>query len=317
MLEQHALWLWFAGFTSALLIGDYVYTKKHLHKDFTLKEVVGLNILWMVFAAIFLGGAMLISASYHGYQLTSGIQENAVLWLTGFVVEKSLAMDNVFVFLIIFAAFSIHGMKQKQILFWGIAAAIVLRVVMIFLAAKIVQEFEWLLIFFGGVLLYLGYKSWPRQEKVEDEGEPSWIVWLKSHVQIRNEEGYVVRDPSQKYGFYITTAFLCLLSIGMIDIIFAVDSIPAIFAITTDEYIVVTSNVLAVLGMAPLFFLLQAIKDKFYYLSHGLSIILVFIGLKLLLLSVFKIPTLLSLAIILTVLFGSMLASYIRYKALK
>ncbi len=95
MLEQHALWLWFVGFTSALLIGDYVYTKKHLHKDFTLKEVVGLNILWMVFAAIFLGGAMLISASYHGYQLTSGIQENAVLWLTGFVVEKSLAMVDI------------------------------------------------------------------------------------------------------------------------------------------------------------------------------------------------------------------------------
>jgi tellurite resistance protein TerC len=223
-------------------------------------------------------------------------------FLTGYLIEKSLAVDNIFVFLLIFSYFAVPAAFQKRVLMIGIIGAIVLRTVMILLGSWLIAEFHWVLYLFGAFLLITGIKMWWAAGQEPDlEGNPA-LKLLRRLMPVSKrfdgEKFFTVEN-----GKRIATPLLLVIAlVGLTDVIFAVDSIPAIFAITTDPFIVLTSNVFAILGLRAMYFLLAAVAAKFHLLSYGLAVILVFIGTKMMLIDVFKIPVAVSLGVVVTVL---------------
>ena len=232
-------------------------------------------------------------------------------YLTGFVIEKSLAMDNVFVIAMIFTYFAVPRIYQHRVLFWGILGVIVLRAIMIGLGATLVEQFSWVLYVFAAFLVFTGIKMWVFADKQYDVSANPVLKYVKRRYRVTDElhgERFWVQQTDPKTGklaWFMTPLFLALIMIEIVDLVFAVDSVPAIFAITTDPFIVSTSNIFAILGLRALYFALAAMVDRFHYLKYALAVLLVFIGSKIFVadaLGLAKIPPPVSLAITFAIL---------------
>lgn len=235
--------------------------------------------------------------------------QKGVEFLTGYLIEYSLSVDNIFVFLMLFRFFSVPKALQHRVLFWGILAAVVLRGAMIALGVTLIQRFDWILYVFGAFLLYTGAKMFFHDGlEVHPEANPILRFCRRALPLTPDFEGtrFVVRREGR---IFFTPLFLVLIAVEGADVVFAVDSIPAIFGITTDPFIVYTSNICAILGLRSLYFLLAGVMGLFKYLQHGLALVLVFIGLKMLLAQVFHVDTRVSLGIVASILAASVLLS--------
>jgi tellurite resistance protein TerC len=301
-VESLLPWLGVLVLILLFLIVDLGVFNKVPHK-ISMKEALGMSAAWIALALCFNLGVWYWKGG-----------EPALAFFTGYLLEKLLSLDNMFVILIIFKFFNIIPRHQHRILFWGILGAIIFRLLLILLGIKLIQNFEWILYFFGALLLYSSYKIFrERHEPVEIETN-AIIIWAKKWIPLReNYKGrrfFLFRDGR----WVATPALLVLFTIEVSDVVFAIDSIPAIFAITLDPFIVFTSNIFAILGLRSLYFLIAHILPRFYYLQHALAAILGFIGIKLLLTDIFKIPLWASLAFIGCALFIAIFASIRRAK---
>ncbi|SIR45410.1 tellurite resistance protein TerC [Rhizobium sp. RU35A] len=270
------LWMWlvFMGLVVALLAFDLGVLHKDDH-EIGVAESLKLSVMYLSLGFLFAG--------FIYWQMDT---EATAQYLTAFVVEKTLAMDNIFLIAMIFAFFSIPREYQHRVLFWGILGVIILRGIMIGLGATIVEQYNWVLYIFAVFLILTGIKMLfmaDKEHKIEENG---LIRFLKRHMNVTNElhgNRFVIRklDPSTgKLKRYATPLLLALIMIEIADLVFAVDSVPAVFTITTDPYIVYTSNIFAILGLRALYFALDAILHRFAYLKYALSVLLVFIGSK-------------------------------------
>ncbi|MER2605305.1 MAG: TerC family protein [Siculibacillus sp.] len=272
-------------------------------------------------------GSLALSAFYVGLGLAFGAwvwtglgREAGLAWLTGFAVEKALALDNVFVIALIFAHFAVPRALQHRVLFWGILGVIVLRAVMIGFGAAIVSEFAWVLPLFAVFLIATGLKMIFTQEKPHDLADSRLLGWLKRRLRVTDRlegERFFVRRAHPTTGapvVWATPLFLALVMVETADVVFAVDSIPAIFAITTDPFLVYTSNIFAILGLRALYFALAAMIERFRLMKYALAGVLVFIGGKVLAaeaLGIDEIPAALSLAVTVALLAGGVVASLV------
>jgi tellurite resistance protein TerC len=238
--------------------------------------------------------------------------EAALAFLAGYLIEESLSVDNIFVFLLIFSYFNVPSKYQHKILFWGILGVLVMRAILIIVGAALIQQFHWIIYLFGGFLIVTGIKMALQKETgVNPERNPV-VRFFKRFVPITNdyhEEKFFVRVNGQ---LFATPLLIVLLVVETTDLIFALDSVPAVFAITTDPFIVYTSNVFAILGLRSLYFALAGIMGYFHYLKVGLSVVLVFVGIKMLLMDFYKIPVGIALGVIAAILLISITASIIR-----
>ncbi|MFN3727998.1 MAG: TerC family protein [Allosphingosinicella sp.] len=257
-----------------------------------------------------------------GFYIAAGLAFGAWVWIergdtagldyvTGFLVEKSLAMDNVFVIAMIFGYFAVPRIYQHRVLFWGILGVIVLRAIMIGFGTALVDNFGWVLYVFAAFLIYTGVKMWTSADEQYEVGKSPILAWIKKRFRVSEElhgERFFVTKADPVTGRAVrmmTPLFLALIMVEIVDVVFAVDSIPAIFAITTDPFIVYTSNVFAILGLRALYFALSAMIDRFHYLKHALAVLLVFIGSKVFVAGLFglaKFPPALSLGLTVAIL---------------
>ena len=293
------LWLFFIASVLVALFVDFVVLRKQGAHSVTVKEAVNWSLIWVALSFAF--NALFWWAVYqdHGTEVAN---TKSMEFLTGYLIEKSLAVDNIFVFLMIFTYFAVPPDFQKRVLMIGIVGAIVLRTVMILLGSWLISEFHWVLYVFGAFLLLTGIKMWWAAGKEPDlDSNPALKLLRKVLPVSKNFDGE--KFFTKEHGKRIATPLLMVIAlVGLTDVIFAVDSIPAIFAITSDPFIVLTSNIFAILGLRAMYFLLAAVASKFHLLSYGLAVILVFIGTKMLLIDVIKIPVLLSLGVVVAVL---------------
>ncbi|MES2841041.1 MAG: TerC family protein [Pseudomonadota bacterium] len=303
------LWLWvvFVVFVVAALFVDFVVLKKQGAHEVGVRQAVNWSLLWVGLSFVF--NALFWWAVKDSTGSSAIANEKSLEFLTGYLIEKSLAVDNIFVFLLIFTYFAVPAAYQKRVLMIGIVGAIVLRTVMILVGGWLLAQFHWILYVFGAFLLLTGVKMWwaAGQEPSLDDN-PALKLLRKLLPVSKNFDGE--KFWTMENGKRIATPLLMVIClVGLTDVIFAVDSIPAIFAITKDPFIVLTSNVFAILGLRAMFFLLQAAASRFHLLNYGLAVILVFIGSKMLLIDVFKIPVAVSLGVVLAILAITMIWS--------
>lgn len=296
------LWIGFNLFVILMLALDLGVFHRNSH-EVKFKEAITWSIVWIVLALIFNAGIWY----YFG-------EIKAVQFLTGYIVEKSLSVDNIFVFILVFSAFAVPPMYQHKVLFWGILGALVMRAIFIFAGVALISKFHWIIYVFGAFLIYTGYKiAKDKGTKVNIDNNPL-LNFVKKIIPFTNgyrDGNFFVREGGRRLA---TPLFLVLILIEFTDLIFAVDSIPAILAITTDPFIVYTSNVFAIMGLRSLYFALAGSLKYFSYLHYGLALILVFVGIKMLISDVYKFDPFVSLGIIATILAGSMLASLLDTK---
>lgn len=266
-----------------------------------LREATLWRVVWISLAAVFNFGV------YHWYG-----RDRALEFTTGYLLEKALAVDNLFVFVVVFSTFAIPAIHQHRVLFWGVLGALVMRAGFIFAGGAFLQGFHFAIYVFGALLAITGVKLlFQRHEEVHPERNPVVRAFRKLFPVTPDLEGarFVVKRNGRRYA---TPLLIALVAMEVADLVFAVDSIPAIFAITRDPFIVFTSNIFAILGLRSLYFLLSGVITKFAYLKIGLSFVLIFVGLKMLLTEVYKLPILASLAVIAVMLGGSIAASLFR-----
>lgn len=246
-------------------------------------------------------------------------------YITGFLVEKSLALDNIFLISLIFSSLSIHLKYQHRVLFWGILGVIVLRAIMIGLGVQIITRFAWVLYLFAAFMIFTGIKMFFLSHKPVEISDNILLRWMRKHLnitdQLHGQKFFVYQNVAQSKTkkLFVTPLFISLVMVEFIDLVFAVDSIPAIFAITQDPYIVYTSNIFAILGLRALYFALASIVDRFYYLKYALAVVLIFIGSKIFIadaLNLTKIPPVLSLTITFTILVSGVIFSLVREKTI-
>ena len=270
------------------------------------KEALIWSAIWITIAMLFNLWLYFYLGSKYGEEVAT---QKSLEFLTGYVLEKSLAVDNLFVFIMLFTYFKVPEIYQKRVLVYGIFGALILRSIMIVVGATLVSEFHWILYIFGAFLLFSGIKMFKSGEDSGDIENNFIIKFLRKNFKITDNyhgEKFFVKIDGKTW---ITPLFVVLIFIEFTDLIFAVDSIPAIFAVTTDPFIVYTSNIFAILGLRALYFILVDMADRFELLKYGLAIILMFIGVKLLIMEFFKIPILLSLGFVIGVLVISIIAS--------
>jgi tellurite resistance protein TerC len=300
------LWIFFVVSVLAALFIDFVVLKKQGAHSVSVKEATNWSIVWVLLSLAFNALFWWAVQQDHGSAVAS---EKSMEFLTGYLIEKSLAVDNIFVFLMIFTYFAVPPEFQKRVLMIGIVGAIVLRTVMILVGSWLIAEFHWVLYLFGAFLLLTGIKMWWAAGKEPDlESNPA-LKLLRRVLPVSKDfdgEKFFTLENGKKVA---TPLLLVIALVGLTDIIFAVDSIPAIFAITTDPFIVLTSNIFAILGLRAMYFLLAAVAAKFHLLSYGLAVVLVFIGSKMLLIDVIKIPVLISLGVVVAILAITMIWS--------
>ena len=303
------LWLWvvFVAIVIAALFIDFVVLSKQGSHVVSVKEALRWSLVWVALSFMF--NALFWWAVKDTTGSSEIANEKALEFLTGYLIEKSLAVDNIFVFLLIFTYFAVPAAYQKRVLMIGIVGAIVLRTVMILVGGWLLAQFHWILYLFGAFLVLTGLKMWwaAGQEPSLDDNPALKLLRkiLPVSKSFDGEKFWTVEN-----GKRIATPLLMVIClVGLTDVIFAVDSIPAIFAITKDPFIVLTSNVFAILGLRAMFFLLQAAASRFHLLNYGLAVILVFIGTKMLLIDVFKIPVAISLGVVLSILAITMIWS--------
>ena len=302
------LWLWFV-FVAIVLVAlfvDFVVLRKQGAHDVGVKEALNWSIVWVLLSFAFNGLLWWAVRDAHGIELANA---KGLEFLTGYLIEKSLAVDNIFVFLMIFTYFAVPPAFQKRVLMIGILGAIVLRTVMILAGAWLIQHFHWILYVFGAFLVLTGIKMWWAAGKPADlEGNPA--LRLLRRVMPVSPQFDGERFFTWQNGRRVATPLLLVVAlVGVTDVIFAVDSIPAIFAITLDPFIVLTSNVFAILGLRAMYFLLRAVAGRFHLLTYGLAVILVFIGTKMMLIDIYKIPVLVALGVVVSILAVTMVLS--------
>jgi tellurite resistance protein TerC len=282
------------------LFVDFVVLKKQGAHEVSVKEAVNWSLMWVGLSLLF--NALLWWAVHDSSGSVALANEKSLEFLTGYLIEKSLAVDNIFVFLMIFTYFAVPSNYQKRVLMIGIIAAIVLRTVMILVGAWLLEQFHWILYVFGAFLILTGIKMWwaaGKEEGLDDNPALKLLRRLLPVSQSYDGERFWTVENGKKIA---TPLLMVVAMVGLTDVIFAVDSIPAIFAITKDPFIVLTSNVFAILGLRAMFFLLQAAASRFHLLNYGLAVILVFIGTKMMLIDLFKIPVAVSLGVVLGIL---------------
>ncbi len=301
-------WMW-AGFAVFVLIAiavDLLVMEKQGAHKVTTKEALTWSVIWFSLAFVFVA---LLWWYLNGSQGRETANEVSMQFITGYLVEKSLSVDNIFVFLMIFTYFAIPAEFQKRALIIGIIGAIVLRAILILVGAWLLAQFHWILYVFGAFLVLTGAKMWFAAGKEPDiESNPALKV-LRKYMKITTEFNGEKMTKMINGVKHFTPIFVVLILIGVTDIIFAVDSIPAIFAITSDPFIVLTANIFAILGLRALYFLLADLADRFHLLAYGLALVLVFIGTKMLLLDVYKIPIGIALGVTASIIALSMFAS--------
>jgi tellurite resistance protein TerC len=302
------LWLWIF-FVAAVLVAlfvDFVVLEKQGAHSVTVKEAINWSVIWVALSFAFNGLFWWAVYQDHGSQVAN---TKSMEFLTGYLIEKSLAVDNIFVFLMIFTYFAVPPQFQKRVLMIGIVGAIVLRTVMILLGAWLISQFHWVLYVFGAFLVLTGIKMWWAAGKEPDlESNPALKLLRRVLPVSKNFDGekFFTLENGKKIA---TPLLLVIALVGLTDVIFAVDSIPAIFAITMDPFIVLTSNIFAILGLRAMYFLLAAVASKFHLLSYGLAVVLVFIGTKMMLIDIFKIPVVASLGVVVAILAVTMVWS--------
>jgi tellurite resistance protein TerC len=264
------------------------------------KEALAWSGIWVVLSVCF--GVWV----YRHFGRQPGLE-----FFAGYLIEYSLSIDNIFVFILIFSYFKVPARLHHKILFWGILGALFMRATFILSGAALIRRFEWILYLFGGFLVYTGYKMLREGEKnVEPEKNP-FVRHFRKLVPMITDYGSGKFFIKQAGKVFATPLALVLVTVETTDLIFATDSIPAIFGVTTDPFIVYTSNICAILGLRSMYFLLATVVDKFVYLGKGISMVLIFIGIKMLLADLYKIPIVLSLAVVASILAGSVLLSLI------
>jgi len=301
-------WMWsgFGVFVLAMLAIDMFLLGRHDAQKVSVREALSWSLVWFTLAIVF-GGALWAWLDH-----TAGreVADAKVMeYLTGYLLEKTLAMDNIFVFVMLFSYFAVPIEYQKRVLVYGVLGAIVLRALMILLGAWLIAEFHWVLYVFGAFLLITGIKMFIFADKEPNLAENPLLKWLKKHMRITDtyhgDKFWITKNGVR----WFTPMFLVLILVEFSDVIFAMDSIPAIFAITSDPFIVFTSNIFAILGLRALYFLLADMADRFHLLKYGLAVVLMFVGTKMLIVEWFKIPVAVSLAVVVTVLGISILLS--------
>ncbi len=292
-------WIIFNAAVVALLVLDLaVFHRKS--KVIRLKEALGWTAFWVSLAV---GFGLLVWAWLGGGK--------ALEFFTGYLIEESLSVDNLFVFLLIFQFFRVPREHQYKVLFWGIIGALLMRALFILTGVALIQKFHWVIYVFGAFLVYTGYKMWGQEEKeIHPERNPI-LRMVRSRFPVTNDYvngHFTVRRDSKRY---LTPLFVVLLVVESTDVLFAADSIPAILAITRDPFIVYTSNVFAILGLRAIFFALAGLMEMFRYLHYGLSLILMFVGAKMIISSFIEIPVLLALGVVVAILAVSVGASMV------
>jgi tellurite resistance protein TerC len=294
------MWVGFVAFVLVMLAIDLGVFHKQAH-EVSVREAAVWSAVWVGLAAIW---NVLVYAWFG--------RERALEFTTGYLIEKALAVDNIFVFVVIFAAFGIPRVYQHRVLFWGVLGALVMRAAFILAGGAFLQRFHWAIYVFGAVLAVTGIKLLlQRHEELHPERNPVVRAFQRLFPVTTDLAGdkFTVRRDGRRL---MTPLLLALVAVEVSDLVFAVDSIPAIFAVTTDPFIVFTSNIFAILGLRSLYFLLAAVITRFVYLKVGLSVVLVFVGAKMLLMDLYKLPILASLGIIVGILGLSMVASLLR-----
>ncbi|EFR3368878.1 TerC family protein [Salmonella enterica] len=293
------LWGGFAVVVVIMLSIDLLLQGRRGAHAMSMKQAAGWSILWVTLSLLFNAAFWWYLAETQGREVAD---PQALAFLTGYLIEKSLAVDNVFVWLMLFSYFSVPPALQRRVLVYGVLGAIVLRTIMIFAGTWLITQFEWLLYVFGAFLLFTGVKMALAKEDESGIGEKPMVRWLRGHLRmtdtIENEHFFVRKNGL----LYATPLLLVLIMVELSDVIFAVDSIPAIFAVTTDPFIVLTSNLFAILGLRAMYFLLSGVAERFSMLKHGLAVILVFIGIKMLIVDFYHIPIAISLGVVFGIL---------------
>ncbi|MEY4083157.1 MAG: hypothetical protein RL483_526 [Pseudomonadota bacterium] len=285
------LWTLFVIFVVIALAIDFFALNKQGAHAVTMKEATIWSLIWVAVSFLFVGWLWWHLGGLGIDPAAKAVADaKALEFVTGYVVEKALAVDNIFVFLMLFTYFAVPAEFQKRVLMFGILGALVLRAVMILVGAWLIVKFHWVMYVFGAFLVITGIKMWWAAGQEPDlESNPA-LKWVRRHMKISPDfdgEKFFTMVNGVRMA---TPLFVVILLIGFVDLVFAVDSIPAIFAITTDPFIVLTSNVFAILGLRAMYFLLAGMHERFHLLSYGLAVVLVFIGTKMLLIDLYKIP---------------------------
>ncbi len=298
------LWGGFAVVVAIMLAIDLLLQGRRGAHAMTMKQAAAWSLVWVTLSLLF-------NAAFWWYLVQTQGREvadpQALAFLTGYLIEKSLAVDNVFVWLMLFSYFSVPAALQRRVLVYGVLGAIVLRTIMIFTGSWLISQFDWILYIFGAFLLFTGVKMALAHEDESGIGDKPLVRWLRGHLRmtdtIDNEHFFVRKNGL----LYATPLMLVLILVELSDVIFAVDSIPAIFAVTTNPFIVLTSNLFAILGLRAMYFLLAGVAERFSMLKYGLAVILVFIGIKMLIVDFYHIP----IAVSLGVVFGILVMTFI------
>lgn len=307
MISEYYFWFIFSAVIAVMLFID-LYVTDHRRGKITLKA----SLIW---SGVWIFTALLFNIFLYFY-LEDGHQK-ALEFITGYIIEKSLSVDNLFVFLLIFSVMGVKAENQPHILKWGILSAIIFRIVFIFAGVALINIFHPIIYFFGIILLFAAYKmAFGGEQKIDVEH--NWMIktakrYFKLNTEYEGKKFFIKIDKK----VYITTTFLTLLLIESSDIVFAVDSIPAIIAITKDTFIIISSNIFAILGLRALYFALAGLVDLFVYLKYGVAFILFYVGIKMLVSEYYKIPTEVSLLIIISVLTASVILSLIKRRRFK
>jgi tellurite resistance protein TerC len=301
-------WLWagFLAFAFTMIMLDlFLLGGRKAHKV-SLKEAGLWSLVWVLMALLFCAGLWWYLDDTVGRAIAN---QRATEFLTGYLIEKSLAVDNIFVWLMLFSYFAIPPEYQRRVLLYGVLGAIVMRTVMILAGAWLLAEFHWILYVFGGFLLFTGFKMAFFAEHEPNLEKNPMLRWMRNHLRITDKlegESFWVMKQGVRW---FTPLFVVLVLVEITDLIFAVDSIPAIFAVTSDPFIVLTANIFAILGLRAMYFLLADFASRFILLKYGLAAVLVFIGAKMLLLDLYKIPVAWSLLVVAGLILSSVLAS--------
>jgi len=293
-----SIWFWvaFNAFVLLMLALDLGVFHRKAH-DVSLREATVWSVVWVALALAFAAGV------YTWWGPARGLE-----FLTGYVIEKSLSVDNIFVFVMLFSYFAVPTKYQHRVLFWGILGALVMRGAFIAAGSYLLQQFHWVIYVFGAILLVTGVKLALRSE-VYDPADNPVLRLAKRLLPLTpryHGERFWVKEGTR---WVATPLFLVLLLVEATDLVFAIDSIPAIFAVTDEPFLVYTANVFAILGLRSMYFLLAGVVHRFVYLKYGLAAVLVFVGAKMMLVDVYKVPTVASLAVVATLIAGSIIAS--------
>ncbi|WP_426175672.1 TerC family protein [Massilia sp. TWR1-2-2] len=302
------MWAGFIAFVVLMLVLDlFVFGGNKAHKV-SVKEAGIWSLVWVSLALLFNGALWWYLKGTMGAEVAD---QKALEFLSGYLIEKTLSVDNVFVFLLIFTAFQVPQEYQRRVLIYGVLGAIVMRAVMIMAGAWVVSEFSWVLYVFGAFLLFTGMRMLVAADQQPDVANNPVLRFARRHLRVaegdHKERFFVLKDGVR----YVTPLFLVLILIEVTDLVFAVDSIPAIFAITTDPFIVFTSNLFAILGLRALYFLLVDVADRFHLLKYGLAMVLTFIGVKMLIMPLYHVPVQASLTVVAVLIAASCIASLV------